>query len=327
MPTSTIDAVMPRRGRGPARVRFTDGTEAGTFDDALLTTATSNKGAVAEYETETKESKGKQYVNLIRLTIIEPAVVESELVTPDPPAKVTALAPVDSQAIVVRHELAPSDVVALVAKIQDVMRLAMKKGEDYGLIPGVKKPSLFKAGAEKLCFLFRLCPEYEELSTSIVRDTFLSYAIRCSLVHIPTGVKIATGIGSCNSRERKYQHSGSNPWDLDNTLRKMACKRALVAAVLNGTAASAIFTQDVEDMTPDEPQLEPKPKPIPEDDALEAFTADAVAGFEGMPSLEKAKEFHAWLIQQPSWPKLGAHRQEAIIRAKNEVKARFVGAA
>jgi hypothetical protein len=39
-----------------------------------------------------------------------------------------------------------------------------------------------------------------------------------------------------------------NPWDLDNTLIKMACKRALVAATLNATAASDIFTQDLEDM-------------------------------------------------------------------------------
>lgn len=35
--------------------------------------------------------------------------------------------------------------------------------------------------------------------------------------------------------------------DSYNTVLKMACKRALIAAVLNGTAASDIFTQDVED--------------------------------------------------------------------------------
>jgi hypothetical protein len=35
---------------------------------------------------------------------------------------------------------------------------------------------------------------------------------------------------------------------MDNTIMKMACKRALVAATLNATAASDIFTQDVEDM-------------------------------------------------------------------------------
>lgn len=39
-----------------------------------------------------------------------------------------------------------------------------------------------------------------------------------------------------------------NPLDLDNTLLKMAEKRALVAATLNATAASEYFTQDLEDM-------------------------------------------------------------------------------
>lgn len=36
--------------------------------------------------------------------------------------------------------------------------------------------------------------------------------------------------------------------DLYNTVLKMADKRALIAAVLNGTAASDVFTQDVEDL-------------------------------------------------------------------------------
>jgi len=57
-----------------------------------------------------------------------------------------------------------------------------------------------------------------------------------------------------------------NPWDFDNTLIKMACKRALVAATLNATAASDIFTQDVEDM-PKEiisgGQAQPKPDTTP----------------------------------------------------------------
>ena len=36
--------------------------------------------------------------------------------------------------------------------------------------------------------------------------------------------------------------------DLENTILKMACKRAHVAMVLNVTAASDIFTQDIEDL-------------------------------------------------------------------------------
>lgn len=44
----------------------------------------------------------------------------------------------------------------------------------------------------------------------------------------------------------KVEHD--NHWDNQNTILKMAEKRALVAAILNATAASDIFTQDIEDM-------------------------------------------------------------------------------
>lgn len=44
----------------------------------------------------------------------------------------------------------------------------------------------------------------------------------------------------------KIEHD--NPADYYNTVLKMACKRALVAATLTATAASDIFTQDVEEL-------------------------------------------------------------------------------
>jgi hypothetical protein len=44
----------------------------------------------------------------------------------------------------------------------------------------------------------------------------------------------------------KVEHD--NPADYYNTVLKMACKRALVAATLTATAASDIFTQDVEEL-------------------------------------------------------------------------------
>ncbi len=66
------------------------------------------------------------------------------------------------------------------------------------------------------------------------------------------------------------------PWDLVNTLQKMAQKRALVAAVLVATGASEFFTQDMEDLVdgtytdvteeepkkkaPRKPAAKPKPK-------------------------------------------------------------------
>lgn len=61
-----------------------------------------------------------------------------------------------------------------------------------------------------------------------------------------------------------------DPWDLDTTLLKMAEKRAHVDATLRATAASGLFTQDVEDepatttetpATP-APVAEPTPEPV-----------------------------------------------------------------
>ena len=63
----------------------------------------------------------------------------------------------------------------------------------------------------------------------------------------------------------KVEHD--NPADYYNTVLKMAKKRAHVDAVLTATAASDIFTQDIEDMpevidvTPKEEKPEPKKKP------------------------------------------------------------------
>lgn len=44
------------------------------------------------------------------------------------------------------------------------------------------------------------------------------------------------------------QVENSDPWDLDTTLLKMAEKRAFVDATLRATAASGLFTQDMEDL-------------------------------------------------------------------------------
>lgn len=139
-------------------------------------------------------------------------------------------------------------------------------------------------------------PTFEELPGTI-RDwehEFFYFALRCRLVSKATGETLAEGIGSCNSRENRYasrwQFPNQVPAHLDkdglkkregtdrrgqryiqylvpnediatlvNTIEKMAQKRAHVAATLNATGASRIFTQDVEDMTPEAAQVKPSP--------------------------------------------------------------------
>lgn len=187
--------------------------------------------------------------------------------------------------------------------VQSVMEKAMKDGEHYGKIPGCgDKPTLLKAGAEKLSFVFRLAPEFV-VTEREMPNGHRECQVICTLKQINTGKFLGQGLGSCSTMESKYRFrtgpktftgrpvpssywnirqsqpgkaqemiggkgftvgkndSGQweicqqgekvehdNPADYFNTVLKMAKKRAHVDAILTATAASDIFTQDVEDI-------------------------------------------------------------------------------
>jgi hypothetical protein len=194
-----------------------------------------------------------------------------------------------------KSAMSTQDLLEQINLIQHVMKSVMREGEHYGVIPGTDKPALLQPGAEKLLLTFRLGTEFTILDALKDKD-FISYTVRCDLFHIPTGNRVASGIGACNSRESRFRYrfqgtgrsvpreywesrdpallggpqfkpgkkggrwtilervENANPWDYDNTILKMAAKRAKVAATINATAASDIFTQDGEDLNaPDIP--------------------------------------------------------------------------
>ena len=74
---------------------------------------------------------------------------------------------------------------------------------------------------------------------------FFSYETKVYLIGY-NGVVKGEGIGITNTREGKY--AKTNGYAVQNTVLKMAKKRALVDAALNVGNLSARFTQDVEDM-------------------------------------------------------------------------------
>ncbi|MED4172346.1 hypothetical protein P4631_07775 [Halalkalibacterium halodurans] len=166
-------------------------------------------------------------------------------------------------------------------QLQEFVKNYMVAGDDYGKIDGINKPTLLKSGAEKLCDVYGLSagePVIDYIRDDSKSPIYISYRVVMPLISRADGRIIMTGVGSCNSHEKKYKWrwvyenelpSGINPQtlktrqrnqstqyqipndeidDLDNTLLKMAKKRALVDAVLSATRSSAIFTQDVEDM-------------------------------------------------------------------------------
>lgn len=129
-------------------------------------------------------------------------------------------------------------------------KVTLERDVDFGVIPGVKAPSLFKAGAEKIACAFGLLQHYTV--ENAVEDfgevsPLCFYRVRCDLTKIgPEGklYVIATGYGSANTRERR---NGRNSiFDAANATLKMATKRSLVAAALSVSSLSGLFSQDLE---------------------------------------------------------------------------------
>lgn len=205
-------------------------------------------------------------------------------------------------------ELSVEDVVAQVQKIQKLMGAVMHEGEHYGKLPGTEKPSLYQPGAQKLNFVFRLGDRNTKIEQVDLPHGHREYRVTLDIVHIPSGMILAQGVGSCSTREAKYrwrkqyteEQVGSVPkeywkaskddfkarqdilanmfgagsyrtrkvsgqWvvlriegdgerienpdiaDTYNTVLKMAHKRAYVYGTIKATAASDLFTQDLED--------------------------------------------------------------------------------
>lgn len=149
-----------------------------------------------------------------------------------------------------------------------------------------EKPSLLDPGAHKLTSFFRAYPDPHILERIEEREPGkerIKYVVRADIIHV-SGVRIGSGVGSCTTDETKYQYrwlteyrlkqhgytdqeikelpsqtrNGSrrtytvyrirNPeiLDLDNTILKMATKRAEVDAALSLPGVSGVFTQDIE---------------------------------------------------------------------------------
>ena len=136
---------------------------------------------------------------------------------------------------------------AVVAKI-------LKPYSDYGVIQGCKKPSLLKAGAEKLAAYYGYSTSIEVVNRYENYDKGLvAYEIKVTVCK-GDGSVIAEGIGAANSRERKFLRGDF--FSQINTVLKMAKKRAYVDAILTATGSSSLFTQDMEDIAAGDTKME-----------------------------------------------------------------------
>ena len=169
--------------------------------------------------------------------------------------------------------------------VQQVMQTVMKKDTHYGVIPGCKQPSLYKAGSEALLSTFHIAvePVVEEFISRDARGrvTEIRYRVKCIGRHIGTGREVGYGVGECSTGEDKYawrravcleEYDATDEtdrrikWskyqgkvqkteqvrvasaDVANTVLKMAKKRAQIDLTLTALGCSDIFAQDLEDL-------------------------------------------------------------------------------
>lgn len=130
--------------------------------------------------------------------------------------------------------------------IDAIIATQLHAGIDYNTIPGCgRKPALLKAGAEHLADIFGFrCTSEIVHRIEDIKNGFILYEIATTL-YDEQGNTVAVGLGSCNSRERRYTRDFAGSL---NTIIKMAKKRSYVDAVLTACHASGTFTQDLEDI-------------------------------------------------------------------------------
>ncbi len=203
----------------------------------------------------------------------------------------------------------------------------MQAGTDYGIIPGTPKPSLWKPGAELLRLWAGLTPVYEnDDSRSDRKMGYIHWLSTCRLLN-KAGEVVGELSGSCNSHEAKYRWrwvwerelppnidketlvskkignkeqdvkyrlENDNPADLDNTILKMAQKRAFIGDILMVTGASRIFTQIVEEEEDSESLSQP-PAVAPGAPAAQAAARPEMPLANGLPKQDRLIHDQGWL--------------------------------
>lgn len=247
------------------------------------------------------------------------------------------------------------------------------EGIDYGVIPGTKKPTLLKPGAETICNVYGLVATFDE--TWIEGDGIVTPHLRCRIkcqLHKGTadGPVIGEGVGAANSWERKHRYRAAqracpscgvegtikrssfekdgdkgwychaktggcgasfrstdsaiteqeggkvdnpDPYDVENTLLKMAKKRAHVDATLTATATSGLFAQDLEDIQNDGGEQGARPSGAKAGPATQGAQAPAAQPAGKPPAAKGQASGGRWT---GPCPKCG--KAEAVIQNKRD---------
>ena len=127
--------------------------------------------------------------------------------------------------------------------------LVLKRDEDFGMIPGAKKPTLFQEGAEKILCVYGLLERYTlEAAVEEHEVGYFFYRFRCDLVQMTEfgEVVVKTGWGSANTREGRLGFK--KPHDAAHSTMLMARKRSMTYAARAIGRLSGMFAIDIENM-------------------------------------------------------------------------------
>ena len=153
--------------------------------------------------------------------VVEEAKPQLQLVKPN------------NKTAVVRPEIAseaPKEATPIETTYADIKAAtkALIDGTDYGYIPRVDKPILFKHGALKILRLMGWSKHETLVEKHIdVEHEFLAYTVKVTVVDA-NGTPIAEAYGSANTKEAKFASKGMSA---DSMLVGMAAKRALITAI------------------------------------------------------------------------------------------------
>jgi len=167
--------------------------------------------------------------------------------------------------------------------LKELLDHIMIKDVHYGTIPGTKKPTLYKPGSEKILSTFRIAAAPSNIE-DLSNEDEVRYRVTVSGTAQSSGIFLGAGIGECSSDEEKYKwrkpvcenefedaaidrrrevwkktegrpyllkQVRTQPKDVANTVLKMAKKRSQIDMTLTVTAASDVFDQDLEDLSPE----------------------------------------------------------------------------
>lgn len=252
-----------------------------------------------------------------------------------------ALQPNASRAMRLLRPIAePSDIISAQNAARELVAQALLEGRDYGKIPGVDKPSLLKPGAERVTLAFGCYARFEIVKEEVDHDRevhyvkrkkvwrnahrgdreftwseeagvslgLYRYVVRCDIIERSSDSVVGSCVGSCSTMEAKYI---DRPRDCENTVIKMAEKRAHVGATLVTFGLSEQFTQDVEDL--------PQFREAAHAEAEPAITRESKITWgkmKGTPIMDLDDAYLAWAVEPDR--KFGADTEkwQAAMRAE-----------